>query len=264
MTAQQQAYIIGFVKRANEYGFDEAEALGILKNANALTRALASGAVKPSTIASRMSIPLGAAKAIAGYNTPGKGINLNPNIQKLDNVLAKRNNLMNSQKRIGPSVDRLSDKYENLEEMYYDGQRMQQGKFRNGDGERIGRTRQANILMSGVMDKKPQIDQANNYLMRAERRGGIRNQQIGALDAEAYNLGAPLRAMSNPGAVVPGATTIDNHKQLPPGAFRNYFGVARPPSKFHPDAKRTGEAFDARDALRNLRQEQNQGSVIVY
>ena len=30
----QQAYINGFVKRAAEYGFGEAEALGILKNAN--------------------------------------------------------------------------------------------------------------------------------------------------------------------------------------------------------------------------------------
>ena len=260
----QQAYINGFVKRAAEYGLGHDEAIGILKNANALTRALARGAVKPSTIASRMNIPLGAVKSIAGYNTPGKGINLNPNIQKLDKVLARRNNLSGIQERTKPMVDRLSDKYENLEEMYSDGQRMQQGKFRNWDGERIGRTRQANILMSGVMDKKPQIDQANRYLMNAGSRGGIRNQQIGALDAEAYNLGAPLHTMSNPGAVVPGATTIDNYKQLSPGAFHNYYGVARPPSKFHPDAKRTGQAFDARDALRSLRQTQNQGATIVY
>lgn len=36
MTTQQQAYIIGFVKRANEYGFSDQEALGILKEASEL------------------------------------------------------------------------------------------------------------------------------------------------------------------------------------------------------------------------------------
>lgn len=34
MSAQEQAYIYGFVKRANEYGFNEDEAFSILKAAN--------------------------------------------------------------------------------------------------------------------------------------------------------------------------------------------------------------------------------------
>ena len=37
MTTQQQAYIEGFVKRAAEYGFNEDEAVNILKEAGALT-----------------------------------------------------------------------------------------------------------------------------------------------------------------------------------------------------------------------------------
>ena len=82
----EQAYIEGFVKRAMEYGFSQNESLELLKEANALTRALARGAVKPSTAAKRLSELYGHSNAniqnvsvptiehIIKHNTPGLGV----------------------------------------------------------------------------------------------------------------------------------------------------------------------------------------------
>jgi hypothetical protein len=44
MTNQEQAYINGFVKRANEYGLSEQEALELLKSASPETLAMSPGA----------------------------------------------------------------------------------------------------------------------------------------------------------------------------------------------------------------------------
>lgn len=71
----EQAYINGFVKRANEYGLKDNEAIELLKEANAMFRALARGAVKPATIANRMNIHPERMHRMALHNSPGQGLN---------------------------------------------------------------------------------------------------------------------------------------------------------------------------------------------
>jgi hypothetical protein len=72
---REQAYINGFVKRAMEYGFNEHESFEILKEANALTRAISRGAIKPATVASKMNIHPERMARMHLHNSPGQGIN---------------------------------------------------------------------------------------------------------------------------------------------------------------------------------------------
>jgi hypothetical protein len=102
MTTQEQAYITGFVKRANEYGFDNHEALELLKQAGVtLTPEKIQALLKGFT---RSSGLLGSGLGAAGGGLLG-GVNglMNPD-QSIDprtGEIVKQNRLLSALSGVG-------------------------------------------------------------------------------------------------------------------------------------------------------------------
>jgi hypothetical protein len=299
----EQAYINGFVKRAAEYGFDQNESFAILKEANALTRALARGAVSPATVAKRMNMPLSSVQNIAGHNSPGVGINKNPNIKALDSTLAKRDSLMKTQAKIEPLRTKLHDRFDDFDD-YVGGMRNIQNDIKNlptlenvpwkgklpANMEQLNRVRDSGYhdlpsdyydAVEDIFDAKSgmkafrkkykitdkealkrfaKMENSGDYLGRAHQRSMNRMREIEQLDRKAYGLGAPESAISD---IDRTTKRLDFSEYLRTG---NIEGIRRVPQKtiFHPDAKRTQQAFFARQDLQNMRKMNNQPTNMFF
>jgi hypothetical protein len=154
---QEQAYIEGFVKRANEYGFNDEQAIELLKQANRVTEALSRGELSPESIArlfnptdeqTLANIASGKAGRDLAINIPGKGLenvrreafqNLNPALQSQvidsEQLLRKIRDRANPVQRHGGLMIReMLESNPNLpnvdpfEDMYAHSQRLQKAK----------------------------------------------------------------------------------------------------------------------------------------